>query len=204
MNNNEASLIYAFDDNIPLRIDAFTGKILNYNNEEYKKDVFKGYTDISGHYAEKIMNELARFGIRFEGEEARPDEPIMQKDYIALLNSVFVSKNPVIICKANNYAGEYRDAYNRGILLPDEADEQGEVTRALAAKYLIRAMGIDKYASIKGIYVSPFNDVTEYVGHIAILNGLGIVSGDGNGNFNPNGILKRADAMILIYNYLTK
>ena len=65
-------------------------------------------------------------------------------------------------------------------------------------------MGIDKYASIKGIYVSPFNDVTEYVGHIAILNGLGIVSGDGNGNFNPNGILKRADAMILIYNYLTK
>lgn len=204
MNNNEASLIYVLDDNISVRIDAFTGKILNYNNEEYKKDVFKGYTDISGHYAEKIMNELARFGIRFEGEEARPDEPIMQKDYIALLNSVFVSKNPVIICKANNYAGEYRDAYNRGILLPDEADEQGEVTRALAAKYLIRAMGIDKYASIKGIYVSPFNDVTEYVGHIAILNGLGIVSGDGNGNFNPNGILKRADAMILIYNYLTK
>lgn len=204
MNNNEASLIYAFDDNIPLRIDAFSGKILNYNNEEYKKDVFKGYTDISGHYAEKIMNELARFGIRFEGEEARPDEPIMQKDYIALLNSVFVSKNPVIICKADSYAGEYQDAYNRGILLPDEADAQGEVTRALAAKYLIRAMGIDKYASIKGIYVSPFNDVTEYVGHIAILNGLGIVSGDGNGSFNPNGILKRADAMILIYNYLTK
>ena len=202
--DDNARLIYILDENVPHKIDAFTGKLLGYSNEEYKSEIFEGYTDISGHYAEDKINELARFGVRFDGNECKPDEPILQKDYVALLVSVFVNRDPIMLKAESSFAPEYRIAKNSGIVMPEEENPTEKITRALAAKYMIRAMKIDEYASIPNIYVSPFKDVTEYVGQIAILNGLGIVKGDGNGNFNPSGVLTRADAMILIYNYLKK
>ena len=41
-------------------------------------------------------------------------------------------------------------------------------------------------------------------GYVAIAKGLNIVGGDENGCFNPNSALTRADAAIMIYNYLAK
>ena len=54
---------------------------LNHNELEY--------SDISGHYAEKYINELAYYGVGFEGGEFKPDEKITQKDFLGSCLKVF-------------------------------------------------------------------------------------------------------------------
>ena len=66
------------------------------------------------------------------------------------------------------------------------------------------AIGAENYAKYNDIYVTPFNDVTENKGYIALLSAMGVLSGDGNGNFNPNREMTRAESIIMIYNYLTR
>ena len=69
---------------------------------------------------------------------------------------------------------------------------------------MIRAMGAEEYAKYNDIYVPPFNDVTENKGYIALLSAMGVVSGDGSGNFNPSHEITRAESVVMIYNYLTR
>ncbi len=54
------------------------------------------------------------------------------------------------------------------------------------------------------IYKSVFPDVTHNIGYISILAGLGVFNGDEQGMFNPQNKLTRADAAIIIYNYLNR
>ena len=78
------------------------------------------------------------------------------------------------------------------------------MTRENAAIMLIEAMGAGNYAKYNDIYVQPFADVTENKGYIGILAAMGVLSGDENGNFNPKRELTRAEAAIVIYNYLSR
>ena len=98
----------------------------------------------------------------------------------------------------------YRNSTQNSIISEDERDDDAEVTREEAAVYMIRAIGAENYAKYNDIYVTPFNDVTENKGYIALLSAMGVLSGDGNGNFNPNREMTRAESIIMIYNYLTK
>lgn len=204
VNKDKAQLVYMIDAAKPAKIDAFTGKLLGYDNKEYIPETKPEYTDISGHYAEEIIKVLSNFGISFEGNEFRPDEAVLQKDFISLIVSVFVSRQPITIKREDNADNAYSQAKRLGIINDDEINPTEVITRELAAKYLIRAMGIESYASLENIYVSPFPDVTEYVGHISILGAMGVFKGDSNGNFNPKQELTRAQAAIVIYNYLSR
>jgi len=85
--------------------------------------------------------------------------------------------------------------------LPEEKNADGNVTRIDAAKFIARAMGYGNIAKLD-IYRPMFNDIKNDVGYASILAGLNILSGDGNGNFIPDGVLTRAQALIMIYNYL--
>ena len=86
----------------------------------------------------------------------------------------------------------------------EEIDEEAEVTREKACVMLVKAMGFEEVAKLENIFIAPFNDVSTNKGYIAILNENNIVSGDGSGNFNPGKCLTRADAVVLLYNYLTR
>ena len=85
----------------------------------------------------------------------------------------------------------------------DEKSPDAGVSREQAAVYMIRALNLDEVASLDGIYVSEFSDVISHKGHISILGAMGVVNGYG-GIFNPGQMLTRADAMIMLYNYLSK
>ena len=98
----------------------------------------------------------------------------------------------------------YRNSAQNSIISEDERDDDAEVTREVAAVYMIRAIGAENYAKYNDIYVTPFNDVTENKGYSALLSAMGVLSGDGNGNFNPNREMTRAESIIMIYNYLTR
>ena len=67
-----------------------------------------------------------------------------------------------------------------------------------------RTIGGEDFALLDGIYNNPFNDVTEGVGYVSILYGMGVFKGDGVGNFNPDRNITYAEAAIIIYNYLTR
>lgn len=194
-------LVYDFElSNI--NQDAFSGKLESYVEE---KEKITDYSDISGHYVENIINQLKSFGIGFTGGEFKPDEIITQGEFVTLLAYVFRRGVSPIIQKTNNdFSQSYSFVRNKNLINEEEIDENAEVTREKACKMLVKAMGYDEVAKMENIFISSFNDVLTNKGYIAILNEKNIVAGDGNGNFNPHKSLTRAEAVILLYNYLTK
>ena len=181
-------------------LDAFTGKSA-YEYENTTENT-GNYTDISGHWAEEQIKTLKEYGIFFDGTELRPDDAITHKEYAALLSIVFYHND--ISCLRNSYS---HDAIYRSFpknFLKEDTLPDAPLTRADAAVLMTRAMGIEEYANLSGIYAPIYTDVFENIGAINILTGLGVLSGNGNGLFNPDSEISRAQALIMIYNYLSR
>lgn len=203
----DVELVYALDRNKPLFLDAFTGDILNYDGEPYKEVKPVSYTDIKGNYAEEKIMVLAENGVYIEGTEFKPDANITQKDFMTLLSKTLNYYGPVITPKSASKDIDSLYAYliREGIIKQEEKASDAAVTREDAVKFIIRAMKLDKAADLKDIYVLSFKDKSSIdaslTGYVALAAGFKIVVGT-NGNFNPKAKLKRADAAVMIYNYL--
>lgn len=196
----QAPVVYD-TDSYDLTLDAFSGEL------KYKRDSEKvgEYTDIENHYAKDAIEALAKFGIGFADSEFKPDSNITQADFVTLLNAAFNDYGPIVIYKGISYNDIYDDAIEDGIVKEDEYSPDADVTRDLAAKMMVRALGFEEVATLDGIYVPIFADVSaDSVGFTSILGAMGVIKGDENGNFNPSGTVTRADAAIMLYNYLSK
>ena len=196
----EAPVVYD-TDSYDLTLDAFSGEL------KYKRDSEKvgEYTDIENHYAKDAIEALAKFGIGFAVSEFKPDSNITQADFVTLLNAAFKDYGPIVIYKGISYENIYDDAIADGIVKEDEYSPDADVTRDLAAKMMVRALGFEEVATLNGIYVPIFADVSaDSIGFTSILGAMGVIKGDENGNFNPSGTVTRADAAIMLYNYLSK
>lgn len=180
-------------------VDAKTGERLNYYGSENKKIA---YTDIDGHYAQKQIEALAEYSIGFETEQFKPDEFITQNDFITLLISTFVNRSAVMLKDGEGVSQQYRFAQNTGIIYGEEANPSETITRMQAAVYMIRMMGLEKIAELDNIYKPIFEDVDEGTGYANLLGAMKVFNGDEKNNFKPDKKLTRADAAILIYNYL--
>ncbi len=194
-----AVAVYMFN-NPYIKLDAFSGEKLGQSKEEKIED----YTDIKGHYAYDAVTTLRRFGIGFAGGKFEPDRIITIGEYLSLLNTVFDYGVTPVIFKAGY---DYNSAYNYGVrreIIDKDEDVNSPLTREKACVMLIKALGYEDVAKLEDIYISKFSDVTENMGYISILCGMGIVNGDGNGMFNPDANLTRAAAAMMIYNYLSR
>ncbi len=200
MKNPDIAYLVYDTTNKNTTIDAKTGKIIKDYEEE--KEI-GNYKDVDGHYAEDIIKTLAIYGIGFEGDKFEPDKIITGEEYIALLTSALKYGEGVNLTKASILTSRYETAIRNGIINDEEKNPKEPITRETAAVYMVRALGFDEVASIEGIYVCEFTDVTKNTGYISILNGMGVVNGF-DGKFNPDKFITRADAMIMIYNYLSK
>jgi hypothetical protein len=204
----EIVLVYGIKPGKPVSFDANTGELLGYDGKPYREAENVEYTDISGHFAEKQIIALAEYGISFEGKEFRPDESIKQKDFMALLSKIMNYYYwPVGPLKVSDK--EIENLYNflirEGVLTSAEKLPDSDVTREDSTKFFIRALKHGEVAEIKGIYKTVFKDESsinpDLIGHVTIASGLGIVSGS-EGLFYPKNKLTRAEAAIMIYNYL--
>lgn len=185
-------LVYAIEDK-PQRIDAFTGEVgFDWEREIPEKSV---YTDLEGHYAKDAVEALASFGIGFESGEFYPDQTITVREYSDLLYRTFV-RTPVKPEQVEQWMSQ------KGFL-PEDVNWDSALNRKTAASMLVCAMGYGKVAQLQDIYRAPFADVIEDMGAIAILSAMGIVSGNGDGLFYPDQSITRAEAMILLYRYLS-
>ena len=182
------------------KINAKTGDVISSNTE--KAVVYPD--DISGHYAEKQINALIENGILELGDEAsfRPDDAVTQKELAEMVGK---------LTQRYYYASEDISALARsmGIIGKSESiDSDTPATRADGPKYIIRALGYREVAELSDTFACGFTDsdsiAPELLGYAAIAKGMGIIKGDENGCFNPNDALTRADAAIMIYNYLAR
>lgn len=186
-------LVYAIEDK-PRRIDAFTGEVGNdWTAASQERAV---YTDLDGHYAKEYIETLASFGIGFESGPFYPDQTITTGEFTNLLYSTFVG--------TMTEEDEAKQWMLRTGGIPDDVDWNNALDRSTVASMLVYAMGYGEVAQLQDIYQTPFSDVTEEKGAIAILSAMEIVSGNGNGLFYPDQSMTRAEAMVLLYRYLSQ
>ncbi|ABN53370.1 MAG TPA: peptidase M4 [Hungateiclostridium thermocellum] len=207
-NKTEARLVYAVNTKKPAILDAYTGTILYGDGTPYKEDKVLEYTDISDHYAKKQIEMMAEMGIGLEGPELKPDEKIKQKDFLLLISQVlgeypFYGKTSL---SSDDETEElYKTLIRQGIVKEGEKNPEAYLTREESVKFVIRALKYDKVADISEIFNCTFKDKDEInpelIGYVVIAKGLKIVNGHGE-YFRPKDELKRADALIIIYNYL--
>lgn len=186
-------LAYTFDGET--NFDAKTGENMKYNGKSV--DVkFGGYTDIDGHWAKDMANALADADIYLDGTEFKPEMSITQYEYLRLLA---MSEKYIDI----NEEDIYNYAISRKIISKDEKNPTAVLTKEQAVKYLLKARGYSEVAELQGIFKTGFADENaigaDSMGYVAIAKGLGIVTGDENGNFNPQKELTRAEAVSVIY-----
>ncbi len=202
-NKPEIRLVYNARQEKPIIFDAFSGRILDYSGRPFVEKKAAKYTDIAGHFAEGQITALAEYGIMLPGDEFRPDESIIQKDFLYLL------------VKAMGYYGSFEDdskldeMYNllirEKVVTKEEKNPDAFVTREEAVKFMVRSLKYQDVADIKGIFVTGFNDQgridPELIGYVAIAKGMNIIGGSG-GNFYPKNSLTRAEAAVMLYNRL--
>jgi len=202
----EIKLVYSEKPGKPVILDANSGIILDYSGKPFKEKKAVQYTDIEGHFAENYINTLAELGISFEEPEFRPDENITQLDFFVLLAKTL---NQYQIYPMDNRDKLIEQVYSylmrEGIVKENEKSPDSFITREDAMKFIIRALKYDKVANIKGIFNCSFKDVEQInpdlIGYVTIAAGLGIVNANSE-YFYPKNHLTRAQAAVIIYNYL--
>ena len=98
----------------------------------------------------------------------------------------------------------YKNALSYFGMKDIKKEDSEKISRLEAIKMLLDHMGYKEFASIKGIFDCPFKDINEEdKGYGAIAAGLGLIS-TADSNFYKDSDLKRADALIIIYNYMAR
>ena len=207
-NEKNAVPVYTVSFDYFAYIDAESGKPVNYAGEVQTRRANEKYEyyDISGHYAEAAVNALASVGVGFEGGAFEPDTFITQSDFASLVSQCVydyvIYRNGLFDKAATANGCIINGAIKQEEYYPDEP-----LSREKAVQILLKAMGYEEFASIEGIFKTDFADSEEIdpalLGYTAIAAGLKIVQGNG-GYFFPKANITRAQAAVIIYNYLKR
>jgi hypothetical protein len=195
------SLIYRFDGNV--MVDPFTGKLIDWNFEEPTRldNTLPDYTDLDGHWAEEMVKTLADNGIFvWGGDTFDPDKAITRGEFFSYMR--FYSNNSWLFSQISSGISSRWgwESIGSGFSDPDAGKV---ITRQEAMKILCEMAGYGDIGKHYQIFAYPFNADgidEEYKGYVAILYALGLIRGDGNGNFNAKDDLTRAEAAQIAYN----
>lgn len=177
----ETALVY--NANAELTIDAFSGALVNSNGGARTVKKPDHYTDLdenSDLFA--AAEKLALYNITLMDENGclNADKAVTREDFSNLVRSIGVY---------------YYDSSENG---------QKTLTRKYAAKILTERYS--DIAELPGLFSNAFSDVPaddKYVGYIAIAAAKGYMQGE-NGKFRPSAKMTRGEALMLVYNYLSR
>ncbi|MFJ7734334.1 S-layer homology domain-containing protein [Lysinibacillus sp. NPDC097231] len=179
--------------------------------QEVKTEVSQDFKDVSkNHSAYTEIMTMRDQGIinGYEDKTFRPTQAISRLHTAALfvrsldLSPVRMGKEFKDVPKSNPYYNDVQTVYRAGIFDGNSDGTFGvndNLTRAEMAKVLVNAFGLD----IQKGYI--FKDVYENnwaKDYITTLYMHGITVGDGNGKFNPNAAVSRADYSVFLYRAL--
>jgi len=198
--NITAQLVYSLEERVILSAESL--EKLDYRLRPAAEKKVPEYTDIAGHYAEEKIKKLLENEIYLKTDEGgllRPEASITQLDFFLLLDAVIWKRG-----YASDTESMYRNLVQQGYVTQEEVEPDATVSRIDGIAYLLRALGYGEFVKIPGIFRCPFSDVkAEDEGVAAVAGGLKLVSGD-NGLFYPERAMKRAEALIIIYNYMAR
>ncbi len=205
-NTKNAVLGYFIDSSKPCNISAVNGDILDNSGRVYKDGKVADYTDINGIKAADKVRILTQMGIRYNQNELKPTDALLQKDYFVLLSKLndyyymdMATDNDKMIDDL------YSQLISQGIITKAEKAPLSVITREEAAKYFIKFKRLSEVAEIKGIYKSSFKDANKInpnlLGYVCLTAGFKAMNGS-NGNFMPKNKMTRLDGLMTIYNFL--
>ena len=175
------------------------------------------FTDINGHWAEKIINEAVKTGIfsGIEKDKFGPDVDITRAMIITLLHRLSGDNGSYEHNFSDVAAGMYYakamawgadknivSGYGNGIFAPDKNITREEV--AVMIYNYAKAMGMD-VSNIEGMAVYEFTDYGDIsdwaVTAVRFCINAGIISGRTDGSFDPNGFATRAEAASMLIRF---
>lgn len=196
-------LSYVLRGDTPQGVDAFTGKVLAWS----RSDTSLAYTDLAGCYGREQIEALAAYGVGFSrGDHFRPTQKVTQRDMLVLLLSAVGCTYDADNMDQETEDSLYETAYAQGLLTRAQRDPGRAVTRLDFLKTMLAASAYGKAAQLQGIYATAFTDAAAIpeadLGYAAIGQALGIVSGDQAKALNPNAVLTRQDAAIMLCRFM--
>jgi hypothetical protein len=176
-------LVYRTDIS-PEYFSPFTGKQLDYEGKEYVKPTgLYTYTDIEGNSSARNIKLLANMGIGFDGGLYKPTQTITADELLSFIE------------KANFYFNSSKYKLTGST-----------VSRLNAAKFAVQVLGLEKAASISGIYSINTSDQASIsqsdIGYAAIAYGLKILLPGSDNKLRPSDSLTRQDAADLLVGML--
>lgn len=210
-------------EKLPIRsIDANSGAPLDWEGRNLI-EAQRYPSDIKGHAAEREIELLWARGV-FELQDGKfnPDAAVTAEDlarWIVLARGYrpymaydFALAEKAAGSIARQAATSANSAYfgaalQNGIILPEELATikslSSSVPREMFALWAARAMGYGRIAKMETRVELKFIDADQidakYQNAVALLNGLGVISGDYNNKFNPKQALTRADAARILF-----
>ena len=203
-------LVYKPKDADSYTFDAFDFTPLDYSGKPVKEEVETSFTDIKGHWAEKDIQLLIDLGvIKCSEDKFLPDKDITEGEFVKFL---LLAKNQNIPDDALMKSSDADDiqpyidlALKLGWIKPNEIDAKRLISREKAAALVVRAMGLEKAASLSDIYKDIAADsasiTADYKGHVTLALGLKLMSCE-NGKFSPGGSVTRAEAAAILVRML--
>jgi len=188
------------------RIDAQDGTVDA--SEPIEKTQSETYSDIKGHFAEREIQLLLDLEILPVGEFFEPNRAVTQKE---LLSFIFAAHPQYRTYGVNGQVDEaqieelYKTAIAQGIITEAERNPEKPVTRAEAARMIVRCAGYETIAKNPDIFKTDYLDAASIpqkdLGYIAVAKQLGIMQGSG-GMFRPNHGMTRGEAICMICKFL--
>lgn len=185
-------LLYDIDS---FYLNAKTGRLCGWNGEplnDYTNSRDVKYTDIKGIPQEQAILTMQKYGVTVTNEsQFKPNEIITKEEFDYLLGSALKGYAEDVW-----YEGMDETAY--------KAERAKPATRNDAAALFTKIYDRDGISELKEIYKTPFSDVKsndENIGAIAIAYAKGFIP-KGDGKFNGEKQITRAEAVQMIYDYL--
>jgi hypothetical protein len=187
-------------------VDAKSGKVIRSTDASTAAD----YTDLSGSYAKKQIEELAANGVRFSAsEEFQPTAKLTQQDLLVLLlNSCGWGYDAEDLDDTSIQSDLYESAWSVGFLPRGQKNPTAAVTRLGLIKMIISASPYGKAAKLSKIFKTSFSDASQIptadLGYAAVAEGLGLVRGNAKHQLLPGRTATRQDAAAILYNYMNR
>lgn len=196
----ELQLAYQYDAKQSVTgVDAKTGKAILAADSMAATPI--AYDDISSCYGKTQIEKLAQYGVGFPGSSFLPQAQLTQKDALVLLLSA-------VGYSTTAEDDLYNVAYSYRLIAKNDRNPTKLMTRAELIKMLIGATTYNTAAELTGIYHCGFADDSSIApgdyGYVAIAKGLGVVRGDEQNKFNPDNIVTRQDAAIILFNFMSR
>lgn len=218
--NKKATLTYRLEDKYGFnKIDAITGKISNYNGDEFNKKDDKDYSEkIKNHWAKKELTILSDSYI-IDLKTFEPNSEISRIDAVKMLVNAkgyrTYRTHDVKDIKFKDIKNDDKDmsyiklAVEYGFVENKEEnfEKDAKITRQEMAKMIVKLIDKDDMSKMKGVYALGFCDEASidnnYKGYVAVCKGLGIINGD-NSSFRPKENATMTEMAVSIYKALSK